>query len=194
MTGYDQHVTNEKRELMNEQFLETLEGIRLALSYLGTGRPPGRESRGALELLAGSIAGESGALAERLSDGLAGIRDAVDRLRDVRYAKLDASARYRSQAHGPYRQPDESVQEFTFDWLEVTGDETHRIPRALVNRLYTFWCEQERISPEDRVTTSVLRRSLNLLGAELVSGQPDHQSTRMHSFVGVRVRDGVQEL
>lgn len=186
---------------MGEDFLEILEGIRLALSYLGTGRPPGRESRGALELVAGSISGESGSLAEEMSHiagPLGSIAHNFDDENLIRRVTLSATENFRystrlARSAGlvlDESYADETVREFVEDWLVITRDETHRVPRRHVNDLYTSWCEYNRISPEDRVTTSVLRQSLNLLGVELLSGQPDEDGTRTHVFVGVLVRDG----
>lgn len=198
MTGYDLHVTNTGRKPTDEQyleFIEIMEGIRLALSYLGTRRPPGSTSRGALELVAGSISGEKDSLAERLGDGLAGTRNAFDRLSDVQLAGSDATTRYRYQAQtlGPFVMADESVREFVDDWFELTGDPADLIPRRIVNERYSSWCERNLISREDRVTTSVLRASLKLLGVDLVGGRTeatDGEHVRHHAFVGIRRRAG----
>lgn len=198
MTGYDLHVTEHKSDPTNERLLELLEDIRRELSYLGTGRPPGSSSRGALELVAGSISGENGSLAERLGDGLNGVRDALDQLRDVRYAALDATGRYRSQAYGRDRRPDDSVMMFASDWLlNSTRTWEDRVPLRVMNKLYSDWCAVNYISPEDRVTTTVLRQSLSLLGIDLSSGESGNHpigTVTFHVFTGVVIRDGVSGL
>lgn len=196
-------MTNEKRDLMNEQFFETLEGIRLALSYLGTGRPPGSTSRGALELVAGSISGESGSLAEEVSHivgPLESIARALDETNRIRRARLSATEsfhlRLETSGEGGFElfpsDASETVHEFLSDWFEVTGKQTDYIMRRRVNELYTSWCEHNVISPNDRVTTSVLRRSLMLLGVGLVQSYSDVKNARAWVFSGIKIRDGVQ--
>lgn len=195
-------MANSTREPMGEDFLEILEGIRLALSYLGTGRPPGSTSRGALELVAGSISGESGSLAEevaRISGSLDSISRALDETNRIRRAKLSATESFHlraTEARGAGVElfpsdASETVHEFLSDWFVITSESSDWIPRRRVNDLYDLWCEHNEISFEDRVTTSVLRRSLTLLGVGTVQGFSDAKKARTWVFTGIKTRDGV---
>lgn len=194
-------MANNSREPMGEDFLEILEGIRLALSYLGTGRPPGSTSRGALELVAGSISGESGSLAEemsRIAGSLDSIARALDETNRIRRARLSATEsfhlRLETSGEGGFElfpsDASETVHEFLNDWFILSDDSDAWVTRRHVNELYTFWCENNLISPEDRVTTSVLRRSLQLLGVGLTQGHSDQKKARTYVFTGIKVRDG----
>lgn len=188
-------MANSTREPTDEQYLEFIEimqGIRLALSHLGTGRPPGSASRGALELVAGVISDGDSSLAEQLVDGLGSISHQLYGLREVWLSQLPATARYRVQQPGPLAEADESVREFVSDWFELTGDPGDLVPRRVMNERYSSWCERNLISSEDRVTTSVLRWSLSQLGVGLGRGYTDATDggAQYHAFVGIRRRTG----
>lgn len=192
--------------LTREQFTTFLEKLDFFLTLLGEIGCRGPQGQGMLEYIGGALKRDSEESLSARLQSIAGSLDSIAHgLNDenrIRRVALSATENFKyftqvaSSAGFVLNESyaDETVREFTSDWLEITGDETHRVPRALVNVLYGDWCAREQISPEDRVTTSVLSRSLKLLGTELVSGQPDHKGTRMHSFVGVRVWDGVQGL
>jgi hypothetical protein len=182
-------MTDDKISERDRELLDTLEGIRYALFILGTGRPEGSTARGALELVAGSISGESGSLAEYTYNGLSSLSNSIDQLVDLVSTQQDATARFRRQGIDPLRRADESVREFIADWFEITGDETHRVSRSVMNELYAAWCDDNHISLPDRVTTSVLCSSLRLLGVSLVSGQPTvtrQTHRRTHAYIGIK--------
>lgn len=189
--------------LTQEQFTALLEKLDFFLTLVGEIGCRGPQGQGMLEYIGGALKRDG---EESLSAGLQSIAGAIDliahRHQDenrIQRAAMSATEKFKynlsAASEGGFpsdsRDADETVHEFLGDWFVITDESSDWIPRRRVNKLYDLWCDHNELSPEDRVTTSVLRRSLTLLGVALVQGHTDSKRARTWVFTGIKTRDGV---